>query len=127
MAFSIWLAGSSRTLPLSRSASPLFSEVCLPNLTCGIGLEPKKPTMHIQNQIGETAHVIDYAIRDCKHDFRMPDDKQLAKIAERYNVSIEAFSDYEISGSREVMEALFCLEEASASISISLLQLGFLE
>lgn len=65
-----------------------------------------------QDQLGEAAGVTGNAIRNYEHDFRTPNDEQLEKIAKKLNVSIEALQDYEISSSREAMEALFRLEDA---------------
>ena len=65
-----------------------------------------------QDQLGEAAGITGNAIRNYEHDFRSPNEEQLAKIAKKLDVSIEALQDYEIDSARDAMEALFRLEEA---------------
>lgn len=42
-----------------------------------------------------------------EHDFRSPNEEQLAKIARKLDVPVEALSDYEVTSAREALEALF--------------------
>jgi len=50
--------------------------------------------------------------RNYEHDFRSPNEEQLAKIARKLDVPVEALSDYEVTSAQEALEALFRLEEA---------------
>lgn len=65
-----------------------------------------------QDELGEAAGITGNAIRNYEHDFRSPNEEQLAKIARKLDVPVEALSDYEISSAREALEALFRLEDA---------------
>lgn len=65
-----------------------------------------------QDELGEAAGITGNAIRNYEHDFRSPNEEQLAKIARKLDVPVEALSDYEVTSTREALEALFRLEEA---------------
>lgn len=65
-----------------------------------------------QDELGEAAGVTGNAIRNYEHDFRSPNEEQLAKIARKLDIPVEALSDYEVASAREALEALFRLEDA---------------
>ena len=65
-----------------------------------------------QSELGEAVGLTDNAIRNYEHDYRSPNDEQLARIAKKLDVPVAALQDYEIASAREALEALFRLEDA---------------
>lgn len=65
-----------------------------------------------QAQLGKSVGLSESAIRNYELGLRTPNEDQLSSIADTLEVPVCTLQDYEITSAREVMEALFRLEEA---------------